>query len=334
MTNYEHRMSRSVSIDQNRDTNPDVSNDAADPVLRRNASAQLGLLTQTQISAMSSRSVHRRTDGREWVRESNRVIRHVAAPRSDPQRALAAVLDAGSGALLSHGSAAALWGLPGFTLCPAHVVTERRSHPVDKPIGTVHRMRALTSSHGTALDGIPVVRPELLALQLCATVSAGRAERLFDRLWSMRLLSGPSTRKVLDAISGSGVRGVAVLRAILDARGADYVPPASGLEGRFARIIEDACMPAMKRQVDLGGTSWSGRVDFFDPECGLVVEVDSERYHRALGDVEADGRRAVRLEAAGFVVVRVTDTQVFHRPGEVVEVVRQGRHRARAHAAS
>lgn len=289
---------------------------------------QLGLLRTDQTPELSPRTRHRRAAGGEWVREGPRVLRHTAAPRSDAQRVLGAVLDAGDGAVLSHESAAALWGLPGFTLCPAQVVTPRRSHPVLRPVGTVHRMRALAPRHGTVLDGIPVVRPELLVLQLCGRVSAPRAERLFDRAWSMRLLSGRSTRRVLDEVSGSGVQGVRTLRAILDARGDDYEPPASGLEGRFAEIIREANLPSMERQVDLGDETWCGRVDFFDRVHKLVVEVDSERYHSALSDVVADRERAERLRTAGFRVVRVTDQQVFHRPWQVVAAVRTARRRA------
>ncbi len=285
---------------------------------------QQGLLTRDQATDLPTRSLHRRASGREWIREGPRLIRHVAAPRTDQQRALAAVLDAGEHALLSHGSAAALWGLPGFSLCPVHVVTIRRSHPVHRPVGTVHRMRALQPHHGTALNGIPVVRPELLALQLCGSLSAARAERMFDRAWSMRLLSGRSTRRLLDEVSGSGVRGVTVLRAILDDRGGDYVPPASGLEGRFAQIIREANLPAFERQVDLGSDVWCGRVDFFDPEHKILVEVDSERFHAALSDARSDEERAERLRRAGFRIVRVTDDQVFHRPWQVVDAVRRG----------
>ena len=85
--------------------------------------------------------------------------------------------------------------------------------PVRDPLGIVHRVRGVLEARLTTLDGIPVVRPELLMLQLCATVSPGRAERLLDRAWSMRLLSGASTQRVLDEMAGSGVRGVTVLRS-------------------------------------------------------------------------------------------------------------------------
>lgn len=107
----------------------------------------------------------------------------------------------------------------------------------------------------------------------------------------------------------------------------DYVPPASGLEGRFAQILEDADVPGFARQVDVGDERWCGRVDFRDQALPLIVEVDSERYHRALTDVQADRHRQQRIESAGFTVLRITDQQVWHRPGEVVNEVRRARAR-------
>ncbi len=288
----------------------------------------MGSSPAAQARSLPTPALRRRVEGDEWVPEGPRIIRHLAAPTTPVQCALGAVLDAGEGAVLSHLSAAALWGLPGFALLPAHVTTVRRSHPVGQPVGTVHRMRALKPHHGTVLEGIPVVRPELLVLQLAGTVSAQRAERLFDRTWSMRLLSGATTRRVLDEVAASGVRGVRVLRDILDERGDEYVPPATGLEGRFAEIVRDACLPEMDRQIDLGDDHWCGRVDFFDRTRRLVVEVDSEKYHSALSDVRADAERARSLERAGFTVVRVSDGQVFHRPWEVVDAMRTARVRA------
>ena len=239
-----------------------------------------------------------------------------------------AVLDAGDGAALSHVSAAALWGLAGFSLPPFHVTITRRAHNVHEPLGRVHRMRALEAHHVTKLDGIPVVRPELVILQLAGNVHPGRVGVLLDRLWSMRLLSGPSTRALLDEVAASGVRGVRALRAALDERGPDYIPPATNLEGRFAEVLKRNGLPTMRKQVDLGGQDWCGRVDFVATDRPLLIEVDSEKYHTALSDVAADAAREASLREAGFVVGRVTDEQVFHRPGEVVALIRSLRRAA------
>ncbi len=82
----------------------------------------------------------------------------------------------------------------------------------------------------------------------------------------------------------------------------------------------------MDRQVELGGERWLGRVDFKDRRLPLVVEVQSERYHTALLDQQADEDRLAALRAAGFVVVPVQDTDVWSRPAEVARRVGRARH--------
>ena len=212
--------------------------------------------------------------------------------------------------------------------------TARTPRASATPLARVHRIRSLTEAHGVVLRGVPVVRPELLALQLCGSVHPDRAERALDRMWSMRLLSGPSTRRMLDEVAASGVRGVTVLRALLDDRGPLYVPPASGLEARFAQILREAGLAPMERQLDLGDhEGWCGRVDFADPPTPggrrALVEVQSEKYHTALVDRRSDEERLLRLRAAGFVVGTVDDFQVWHQPRQVLAEVRRVRSEAR-----
>jgi very-short-patch-repair endonuclease len=310
-----------------------VELEAVDSALRALSAGQHGAIDRRQVTdlGIASPSFNHRVSTGEWQRMGRRVLVNAAAPDSTHRQVMASVLDAGEGAVLSHASAASLWGLPGFTLLPAHVTTVRRGRPVDRPIGIVHRMRALRPHHTTELDSIPVVRPELLMLQLAGIVHPERLGVLLDRAWSMRLLSGRSTRMVLDEVAASGVRGVTSLRAALDERGDDYEPPASNLEGRFHQLITRAGLPAMRRQIDLGGDRWNGRVDFVATDRALVIEVDSERYHTALSDAEADLLRETKLRDSGYTVGRVTDFQLFHRPAEVIELVRHLRHVATKH---
>jgi hypothetical protein len=301
---------------------------------RKLASNQLGLLTALQLRMLGAgqKSVQHRVESGEFERLSRRVLRVAGSPDTPAQRALAAVLDADQGAALSHASAAHWWGVPGFDLEPFQVTTRRLSNPVPDRLARVHRIRSFDGRHRTVLNLVPVVRPELLALQLCGSHHPARAERAFDRMWSMRLLSGRSTRRVLDEVAGSGVRGVTALRALLDVRGPDYVPPASHLEARFAQVLREGGRDPMDRQVDLGDEdNWCGRVDFADMGSSrrALIEVDSERFHTALVDLETDRRRQEHLERAGFVVGRVTDVQVFHHPRDVLSEVDRVRRVAR-----
>lgn len=288
------------------------------------AEAQHGLLSRAQLRerGLTFREVDRYWRSREWEPVTDQVARRKGAPRSTNQATMAAVLDSGPGAALSHLSAANRWGREACRLRPFTVVRVANSRRTST-LAEVHRVRALPDRWLTRLDGIPIVRPELLALQLFAVCSDGRAERLTDRLWSDRLLSGPSIARFLDDLGRRGRNGTAGLRRYLDARGSRYIPPASGLESRFKELL-DSVGVTMLRQVDSGGsTGWTGRVDFRHPELPLIAEVQSEAFHTALCDAAADAQRIRQLEDDGFTVLEVTDQMVWGDPGQVVRRVRE-----------
>ena len=84
-------------------------------------------------------------------------------------------------------------------------------------------------------------------------------------------------------------------------------------------IVRGALLGEWRRQVDLGSEErWCGRVDFIRDDLALVVEVQSERYHSALTDQAHDAARRANLEVAGFTVVEVWDTQLWHAKREVL----------------
>lgn len=254
----------------------------------------------------------------EWEAVTSEVVRRRGSFSSRAQSRMAAVLDAGGDAAESHLSAARAWGLSGCPDRPLHVVRTGRTRRRTR-LAVVHLVRALPDAWVTRLDGVPICRPELVALQLFAVCRPGRAERLTDSLWAMRLLSGPSIRRFLAEHGACGRNGTAGLRAYLDARGDLYVPPASNVEGRAVDLFRSADIP-MRRQVDSGSEDrWTGRVDFRHEVLPVIAEIQSERYHSALVDVVADRARIAALRSAGYLVVEITDSELFSRPRAAVE---------------
>ncbi len=123
------------------------------------------------------------------------------------------------------------------------------------------------------------------------------------------------------------------MRDLLDALPDGYVPPASNLEARFRSLLAEAGLPPMRSQVDLGDdVHWCGRVDFLAEDVPLVVEVDSDRFHAALVDKEADEKRQAALTRAGFAVIRVDEFDIWHRARHVIDRLRAARRSLRAAA--
>jgi len=286
------------------------------------AEQQHGLVSRRQVldALGSSSAVYKLFRSSGWEPVTPRVLRRIGVPRTDGQRALAVVLDAPGDAVLSHFSAASWWGLTGCSLTPLTIATasddRRRTE-----LGVTHRVSQLPKRWVATHEGVPIVRPEFLALQLCAICSEQRAGRLVDHLWSERLLSGATINRFLDDLGERGRNGTAGLRRYLKPRGVDYTPPASGLESRVMELLNDADIP-VRPQVNSGGEQWTGRVDFRHEISPLIVEVQSEKYHASLTNKADDERRIEALEADGFTVVEVTDADVWQRPGYVVEKVR------------
>ncbi len=238
------------------------------------------------------------------------------------------------GGVLSHASAASLWALPGFRLLPAHVTHARTTGYRSTPLPHLHRTTYLPGHHVTEVDGIPVLTPSRLLFQLAASHSVTRMASLTDKAWSRRLVSGRSLHDMCDELSEHGRNGMAVMRAVLEVRPIGYVPPESNLEARVEEIMRDHDLPNMRRQVELGGRDWLGRVDFVAMELPLVVFVDGERWHSSVLDRAADARQQAGLEDSGFVVVRIPEWNVWHDVPSVVTAVRAGWTAARRRRAS
>ena len=291
--------------------------------LARLASRQHGVVSVEQAAALGLdwNCRLRLTGSGRWREVTPRVLESAAAGVSRGRPLAIATLHEGPRADVSHLTAAWWWRLPGFSMKPLTVCTTDRN-PGEAMFWDRHVVRSIPGHWRTVLDGIPIVRPELLLMQLCATVHPDRAARAMDNAWRMRLVSGRSLIRFLADHAARGRNGIALMRQLVDARGPDYRPPDSGLEGRVTSILANAGM-TFRRQVHLGDDDrWLGRSDFVADDAPLILEVQSEMYHSALLDVEHDRLRRERLEQAGFAFVEVTDVEVWTRPDVVVTRVR------------
>src|SRR6478609_2985192 len=92
------------------------------------AAVQHGLVhrRQAKTSGLSRAALDHALRRGRWHSLPGGVLRLAGSPQTDHQVAMACVLAAGVDTALSHTSAAALWGLPGFRLVPAHATRLRR----------------------------------------------------------------------------------------------------------------------------------------------------------------------------------------------------------------
>ncbi len=289
---------------------------------------------QLQALGIGERELHRLRRGRRWEPLTPRVLAATSSGSTPDRAAMAAVLDASPGAVLSHSAAASFWGAPGFRPEPFHTTRHRGIARRGSRLSSVHEVIDLMPHHVKLIRGIPVTSPARTVFDLAASCHPARLERVLDWFWNERLLDGAGVDRTVRELARRGRAGSTVMRELAAARGAEYVPPASTLERRFEQLLAERGLSPMRRQVDSGGEEWSGRVDFRDLRDPFIVEVHSERHHTSLVDRAADARRIGALTEDGFHVVVVWDTEVWHEPGVVADRIRRERQSMRAARAS
>jgi very-short-patch-repair endonuclease len=264
--------------------------------------------------------VRHRVEVGRWEHVARGVYRVAGAPRTWRQRLIAAVFAAGPGAVASHRSAAALWGLPGFPDGPVDVLRPRHTDH-RSTLGPVHETRVLPASHIRTIDAIPTTSAGRTLFDLAGEIRPERLERALDTSLGRGIVNVTDLRALLDDLGGRGRRGVGVMRRLLDER-TTAPAPESELERKLLAILAQSGLPAPGRQMQAGGSDAAGRVDFAYASAGLIIEADGRRHHMSKLDFENDRRRDNTLMAAGWRVLRITWKQVTEQPDEVVRLVR------------
>lgn len=232
---------------------------------------------------------------------------------------MAALLHAGSEALASHSTAAAIHGHPAYRIEPVHVLVPRALRSA-RPTGYVrHTSRLITDDHIMVIDGVRLTTPARTMRDLAGGLSFDRLASGVDRFWSDRLLDGPQFTGVHLDLQKRGRAGTVKSRAVAEARGPDYIPPESNLEGRTMKLLASWYgLDTWRRQVPSGDDErLIGRADFRHCRRPAILEVDSDRHHRSLTDQARDEEKTRAYRAAGYAVERVTEYLVWHRPDEL-----------------
>lgn len=236
-------------------------------------------------------------------------------------RWMVAIKRCGLGTVLSHLSAAVLWGLWDREPKQISLTVPRRRNPRVKGV----TRRDLPARHVTRHHGIPVTSVVRTIIDLATILTREELEDVIGRADAKNLLRADALREQLERESGLGVR---VLKEILDRD--RFVLSHSALERLFIPLAREAGLPKPQSQRQLG----RARVDFFWPELNLVVECDSLRYHRTTQQQAEDAARDHAHLLAGRTCLRFTHHQVARQPEYVVEVLSAAAARAGAAAPS
>ena len=257
---------------------PGTPGDELHPIVAL-AARQHGVVTTAQLldAGVGRRSIARRVEA-GWLVPLHRGVLQVGPVPSEYAREMAAVLACGAGALLSHQSAAAVWGIARRDAV-VHVTapTRRRSRPGLR----VHRSLSLDAA---VRDGLPLTTPARTLRDLERTLTAVSIERAREQAALLGLVVPD------DAPDPSFTRSEAERRLKALCRAAGLPPPLTN--ARVAGYEVDAYWPAHR----------------------LIVEVDGFRFHSSRQAFERDRRKDAALTAAGNRVVRVTWSRLTNEP--------------------
>jgi hypothetical protein len=241
----------------------------------------------------------------------------VGHPHLSPEaRWLAAVLALGDGALLSHVSAAALWGLRPSASARIHVtVPTSAGHPHRGDI-VVHRSRTIGAADGRKRDAIPVTSVARTLFDIAGMLAPGPLERAVEQSLLRRLFDLHAVNAVIAA--NKTRPGAATLANIVAT--IHHEPPLtrSNLEGLMRDLCDEHALPRPEVNAMVEGEE----VDFFWRARRLIVETDGHESHGTRAAFERDRAKDARLTMLGYRVVRFTYKQLVYDPETVVRTLR------------
>lgn len=228
-------------------------------------------------------------------------------------RCLAAVLACAPDAVLSHVSAAWLWGLLRYRPGAIHLSSLASRHP--RPPLSVHRARLATQDRAVR-EGIPVTAVPRTLLDLAAMLPERGLAGVVERGEELRLLDLRGIDELLGRVGGH--RGAKRLRDALQLyRPSPYTR--SGLERRFLELVREAGLPPPATGYNVAGYELDV---YWEPER-FVVELDVYETHGSRAAFERDRERQEELKLIGVEMVRVTGPRLAREPGVVIERVRE-----------
>lgn len=281
---------------------------------------QHGLVTTAQALKILGPSRKQR-----WVAERRiisvqpGVFRMAGSQETWHQTLMAAALSAD--AIVSHRSAAELWGL----ITPSGYVdisVRPPQHPRLRPPAIAHRIKDLHPELATEREGMRVTDPVRTVIDLGLVLPTWAVKDALSRGITTKLFHVDLVQELRDALGRPGRNGTGTMREILEERLLISGSEESLLERRFMDLLRRHGLPTATIQHEVWHAGrFVARVDACYPERKLAIEVDGFAHHSSPDAFQRDRERQNRLVALGWTVLRFTWHDVVHRPATVAREI-------------
>jgi hypothetical protein len=307
----------------------------ADAELAALASKADGVFTRQQAldAGLTGKEIATR-EGKVWIRLYPMVFRMPGAPETWRGLLRAAAFAAEPHGVLSHRTAARLYGLPGGrgdiveVTCPRW----RRSQTTGL---VVHETTFIDPSDVQVIDDLPVVTAERAVFELASIYrSPDFIERVLHSARRQRLITYASTKATFDRLAGRGRRGVVVFRDALQ-RWPGTKATESDQETLLLQVLRRNGLPepVLQHEVFDDSGRFVARADAAYPQWRALIEYDSIQEHSDEWALARDASRRNRLLALGHTTLTARQRDLRTGGGELCAAIRACRRRAESELA-
>lgn len=276
-------------------------------------------LSQLQVLGLSASAVRSRVEEGSLLRVHEGIYAVGRPLQTHVQRCMAAVLACGAEAVLSHRSAASLWGFQKDSRRRIDVTAPNRRGR--SPAGiAAHRDGSLAPAECTEVHGVPCTTAARTLLDFAAVAPAWELRRAVGEAEVLRVVDHAQVRKLIKRHPGR--RGVARLRMVLDEIHPLTKRTRSEMERMFLRLCKRARLPEPEVNVWLRVEHGRLRPDFLWRDAGLIVEADGRQFHDTDSAFVRDRRREQRLQLAGWRVSHFTWWEIEHESRRLAMTIR------------
>jgi very-short-patch-repair endonuclease len=261
--------------------------------LGRLAARHDGVLSREQLFrlGLTRRQIERRVNAGRLIVVYRGIYAVGHLGLSDRGRVRAALLAAGPCAVASHMTAAALWRIVSTMPAVIEVTTTARAGR-KRPGLIIHQTKIAPAVR--TIRNLLLTAPLRTLADLAATQPQTIAEQATTEALARSLITPDEVR-------------------------AHATPARSGFERAFLKLVRNAGLPEPQLNVRVGPYE----VDFLWPDHRVVVETDGWATHGIRRAFEDDRARDAALQAAGYLVMRITWRRLAEEPLKVAAQLAQ-----------
>lgn len=248
------------------------------------------------------------------------VLHHVTTPRTWVSEVLRLTLAGGPGAVASHATAAALWGIDGFRRGSIEL-TVPRGRRLRRAGACVHESTDLGRAHIVRREGVPTTNLARTILDLAARLPDAELALAIQWCRRERGLTWEQLASTLRRHARRGRPGVARLRRVIASSAQREEISDSALEELVIALLaeSDLPVPTLHHRIEVRGRVVE--IDLAYVAERVAIELDG-LVHTEVEVFRADRRRQNLLVLDGWLILRFTWHDYVTDPERIIREVR------------